>query len=304
MDVDLWIWGVFIGAVVLMLIIDLKLVMREPHRINTREAAIYSAVWISIGLAFTAVIACWQGRHEALEYLTGYLIEKSLSIDNVFLWAVLFTYFKVPPKFQHKVLFWGIFGALVMRAIFIFAGIALLEKFHFIIYFFGALLLFTAYKLFTNGNLAENPGQNKVLSIVKKILPHTKNYHGEKFAVKIKGKWAATPLLVVLIIIELTDVMFAVDSIPAILAVTTDQFIVFSSNALAILGLRALYFLIADLKDRFIFLDKGLGVILAYVGIKFILSDWIEIPVWTSLVVITVVLTTTILLSLLKSKSD
>ncbi|GAA4322534.1 TerC family protein [Christiangramia aestuarii] len=272
--------------------------MRNPHKINTREAAWYSAGWISLGLAFTGVVAWWQGTDAAGEYITGYLIEKSLSMDNVFLWAVIFTYFKVPQKYQHEVLFWGIFGALVLRVIFIIGGIALIENVDWIVYIFGAFLLFTAYKIFKSDMADTNPEENRIFRWAKKVIPQTDHYKEDKFFVKENGKRLATPLFVVLIIVELTDVIFALDSIPAILAVTTDKFIVISSNAFAILGLRALCFLLADMKDRFIYLNEGLGIILAFVGIKFLLSEHFEIPIWISLVFISLVLTGAILLSL------
>ncbi len=238
-----------------------------------------------------------------MEYITGYLIEKSLSLDNVFLWAVLFTYFKVPGKYQHRVLFWGIFGALVLRAGFIFGGIALMKKFDWIIYIFGAILLYTATRLFTSDEAGEDPENNKILLMVNRFLPQTKTYHKDHFFVKENGRRLATPLFTVLIIIEFTDILFAVDSIPAVLSVTQKQFIVFSSNALAILGLRALYFLLADMKNRFRYLNKGLAIILAFVGLKFIISNWVEIPIWASLGFIAVVVTRAILLSL-KAKDE
>ena len=297
-EIDTWIWVTFAAFIFVLLIVDLKLVMRNPHKINTREAAWYSAGWISIGLAFTGIVAWWQGIGPAGEYITGYLIEKSLSMDNVFLWAVLFSYFKVPQEFQHKVLFWGIFGALVLRVIFIIGGIALIENIDWIIYVFGAFLLFTAYKIFKSDMAETNPDNNRIFRWVKKVIPQTKGYREDKFFVRENGKKLATPLLVVLVIVELTDIIFAIDSIPAILAVTQDKFIVISSNAFAILGLRALYFLLADMKDRFIYLNEGLAIILAFVGIKFLISEQFEIPIWISLVFITAVLTGSILLSL------
>jgi len=297
-EIDTWIWIAFAAFIVILLIVDLKLVMRNPHKINTKEAAWYSAGWISLGVAFTGVIAWWQGTGPAGEYITGYLIEKSLSMDNVFLWAVLFSYFKVPSEFQHKVLFWGIFGALVLRVAFILGGIALIEKFHWIIYIFGAFLLFTAYKIFKSKTAGTDPENNRIFKWAKKIIPQTKTYQEDKFFVIENGKRLATPLFVVLVIVELTDIIFALDSIPAILAVTRDKFIVISSNAFAILGLRALYFLLADMKDRFVFLNEGLAIILAFVGIKFMVSEQIEIPIWISLVFIAIVLSGSILLSL------
>ncbi len=225
-------------------------------------------------------------------------------MDNVFLWAVLFTYFKVPSKYQHEVLFWGIFGALMMRAGFIFAGIALLQSLNWIIYIFGVLLLFTAWRIYHSGPEETDPEKNSIFRFVHKILPQTQTYREDRFFVKEQGKTLATPLLTVLVIIELSDILFAVDSIPAILAITLNQFIAFSSNAFAILGLRALYFLLADLKDRFVYLEKGLAVILSFVGIKFLISNWLEIPTWTSLVFILIVLGLTIMISLRATKHN
>lgn len=297
-EIDSWIWIAFAAFIVVLLIVDLKLVMRNPHKIKTKEAAWYSAGWISLGVAFTGVIAWWQGAGAAGEYITGYLIEKSLSMDNVFLWAILFTYFKVPKEYQHKVLFWGIFGALVLRVVFILGGIALIENVHWIIYVFGTFLLFTAYRIFKSNIADTNPEDNRIFKWVQKVIPQTDTYKEDKFFVKENGKRLATPLLVVLVIIELTDIIFALDSIPAILAVTRDKFIIISSNAFAILGLRALYFLLADMKDRFVFLNEGLAIILAFVGVKFLLSNVWEIPIWISLVFIALVLTGSILLSL------
>jgi tellurite resistance protein TerC len=297
----LWVWGGFFALIAVLLLIDLKVVMREPHEVSTREAAIYSAVWIALGVAFTGVIWVWMGGSAAQEYITGYLIEKSLSVDNVFVWAVLFTFFAVPKKYQHGVLFWGIFGAVVFRLAFIFAGVALLNSLSWIVYVFGAFLLYTGYKLFTSDDVEIDPENNPVLVRIRQWLPATKDYRGDKFFVVENGKRMVTPLLTVLISIEFTDILFAVDSIPAILAITKDQFIVFSSNAFAILGLRALYFLLAGIKDKFIYLDKGLGIILGFVGLKFIVEgvagDSFHIPTWTSLVVITVVLGITFWLS-------
>ncbi|HSK91503.1 MAG TPA: TerC family protein [Euzebyales bacterium] len=290
----LWAWVAFIAFIAALLLIDLKVVMRESHVISTREAAIYSAVWIALGVAFTGVVWWWLGGVAAQEYITGYLIEKSLSVDNVFVWAVLFSFFAVPAKYQHRVLFWGIFGAIVFRLIFIFAGVALLEALHWIVYVFGAFLLYTAYKLFDAEGVEVHPDSNPVLIRIRRWLPQTENYHGERFFVRQDGRMMVTPMLTVLISIEFTDILFAVDSIPAILAITRDQFLVFSSNAFAILGLRALYFLFAGLQDRFVYLNKGLGVILGFVGIKFIVEGFgVHIPTFASLGFIAIVLTIT-----------
>lgn len=296
--VSVGIWLGFIGFLIILLLVDLKLVMRKPHLISTKEAAWYSVGWISLGVLFTGVIWLWHGGDAASQYITGYLIEKSLSIDNVFLWAMLFSYFAVPPKFQHRVLFWGIFGALVLRAAFIFGGIALLESIHWIVYVFGAILLFTAYRFYTHKEDQADVGNNAMLRWVRKIIPQTDDYRGEHFFVKEQGKRLATPLFIVLVTIELSDILFAVDSVPAILAVTQNEFLVFSSNAFAILGLRALYFLLADMQGRFPYLNRGLAIILGFVGMKFIISGWYEIPTVASLAVIAVVMTATILLSL------
>ena len=295
----LWAWIAFISFIAVLLLIDLKVVMREEHEIQTREAAIYSAVWIALGVAFTGLIWWWLGGTAAQEYITGYLIEKSLSVDNVFVWAVLFNFFAVPPKYQHRVLFWGIFGAIVFRLAFIFAGVALLESLSWIVYVFGAFLLYTAYKLFTNEGIEVDPEHNPVLVRIRGWLPQTEGYHGEHFFVRENGRRMVTPMLTVLISIEFTDILFAVDSIPAILAITRDEFLVFSSNAFAILGLRALYFLFAGIQDRFVYLDKGLGIILGFVGLKFIGEGLgLHIPTLASLGFIAVVLALTFWLSL------
>ncbi|MGY8914288.1 MAG: TerC family protein [Flavobacteriales bacterium] len=299
-DVEIagWIWIALAAFIFLLLIVDLKLVMKNPHKINTKEAAWYSAAWISLGVAFTGVIYFWMGAKPAGEYITGYLIEKSLSMDNVFLWAVLFSYFKVRKEYQHKVLFWGIFGALFLRVVFILGGIALIDKFHWIIYVFGAFLLYTAYKMFKSDTGETDPENNKIFKWAQKVIPQTDGYREDQFFAVENGKRLATPLLVVLVIVEFTDIIFALDSIPAILGVTRDKFIVISSNAFAVLGLRALYFLLADMKDRFIYLNEGLAIILAFVGIKFLISELLEIPIWISLVFIAVILAGAIFLSL------
>ncbi len=294
-----WVWVAFLAFVAVLLLIDLKVVMREEHEISTREAAIYSAVWITLGVAFGGFVWIWEGGEPALQYITGYLIEKSLSIDNVFVWAVMFQFFAVPPKYQHRVLFWGIFGALVFRAVFIFAGTALLSNFEWIVYVFGAFLLYTAWRIARSDDIEVDPENNPVLRRVRQVLPQTEDYREQKFFVKENGKRMVTPLLTVLISIEFTDILFAVDSVPAILAITQEEFLVFSSNAFAILGLRALYFLLAGMQDRFIYLNKGLGIILGFVGVKFIAEGLgLHIPIFASLGFIAVVLTLTIWLSL------
>jgi tellurite resistance protein TerC len=304
-EVAPWIWVAFLAFVTLLLVADLLIVHRKPHAPTTKEAAIESAVWISIGVAFTGVIFAWHGGQAATEYISGYLIEKSLSVDNVFVWALIMSYFAVPREFQFRVLFWGIFGALVLRFIFIFAGVALLERFEWMLFVFGAFLLITAARMLRHSDDDEvHPEHNPVLRLVRKVIPSTSEYNGQHLFVRHHKKLLATPLFAVLIVVETSDVVFAVDSIPAILAVSREQFIVFSSNAFAILGLRALYFLLADLREKFSLLQQGLAVILAFVGIKMIVAEWYHIPTALSLGVIAVVLGVAIWLSIRKDARE
>jgi tellurite resistance protein TerC len=298
LDVEVWHWTVLLVLIVVLLLVDLLVVHREAHEVKTREAAIESAVWISCGLAFSFVVLWWFGGAATGEYVSGYLIEKSLSIDNVFVWALIMGYFKVPGKYQHRVLFWGIFGALVMRAIFIFAGVALIEKFEWVLYVFGAFLLYTAAKLVFSDKDHVDPANSKFLKLVNRVVPSTDQLDGQKLFTRINGRRLATPLFAVLLLVEATDVLFAVDSVPAVLAVSREQFIVFASNAFAILGLRALYFLLADMKSRFAYLQEGLAIILAFVGVKMIIHEWYHIPTWLSLTVIAIVLAASIGFSL------
>lgn len=295
--VPLWVWITVFGVISGLLILDLLLVHRTAHVITLREASIESAVWIFLGLSFTLVILWWQGGLAAGEYLAGYLIEKSLSVDNVFVWAVIMSYFRVPPQYQFRVLFWGVFGALVLRGIFIFAGVALLERFDWLLYVFGAFLLYTAWKISRHQEAEVHPENNPFFRLVRRVVPSTTEYDGQRLFTKKSGRRLATPLFAVLILVETTDVVFAVDSIPAILAVSREPFIVFTSNAFAILGLRALYFALAGAAQRIRYLDTGLGVILAFVGVKMLISDFYHLPTFISLGVIAVVLTVTIVLS-------
>ncbi|MFZ4515151.1 MAG: TerC family protein [Acidimicrobiia bacterium] len=299
-DVPIWLWGAFIAGIVVMLLLDLFVLHRDAHDISIKEAAITSAVWIAIGIGFTGVVYFLldPGGTAATQYLTGYIIEKSLSVDNVFVWAVIFGYFAVPGKYQHRVLFWGIFGALVMRAIFIFAGAELLERFSWMLFVFGGLLIFTAWKVAFHNNEEIHPEKNLVLRLVRRIVPVAAEYDGQKLFTRRNAKLLATPLFVVLVLIEATDLVFAVDSVPAILAVSRDRFIVFSSNALAILGLRALYFLLEGVRGRLVHLNKGLGVILFYVGVKMIASNWYHVDPFISLAIIAAILTVTVVASL------
>ena len=290
MHVDPWMWGAFVGFILAMLAVDLLILHRDAHEVSMREAGIWSAVWIGLALAFGALIWAVWGPEAGGQYLAGYLIEKSLSVDNIFVFALIFGYFAVPARYQHRVLFWGVLGALVFRAIFIAAGATLLEQFHWMIYVFGAFLVFTAVRMATARTEHTDPGKNPVLRLMRRTIPMTETYAGPRFALREAGRWVATPLLAVLVVVETTDIVFAVDSIPAIFAVTDDTFLVFTSNAFAILGLRALYFLLAGLIDRFRYLKMGLAVVLGFVGAKMLLTDVVHIPIWISLVAIACIL--------------
>jgi tellurite resistance protein TerC len=302
-DAPLWLWGAFLAGVVAMLLVDLFVLNRNAHEISLREAGITSAVWISIGVAFTLVVWAVLGGTAANQYLAGFIIEKSLSVDNVFVWAVIFNYFAIPLKYQHRVLFWGIFGAIALRAVFIFAGVALIETFSWVLYLFGAILVYTALKVAFGGDHEIHPENNPALKLVRRIMPVSSEYDGQKMFTVADGVRLATPLFVVLVLIEASDVVFAVDSVPAILAISRDQFVVLSSNIMAILGLRALYFLLAGAKDRLVYLNKGLGAILLFVGVKMLISEWYHIPTLVSLGVIAVVLTITIVASVLSTRA-
>ncbi|MBW3642255.1 MAG: TerC family protein [Actinobacteria bacterium] len=299
-----WQWGAFLALVAGLLLVDVLLVHRTAHVVSLKEAAIESAVWITIGTSFALVVLFWQGGQASGEYLAGYLIEKSLSVDNVFVWAVIFSYFRVPAQYQFRVLFWGIFGALVLRAVFIFAGVALIERFDFVLYVFGALLLYSAFKIARHQEAEVHPDKSLVLRAMRRVVPSTDEYDGQKIFTRFDGRRLATPLFAVLVLIETTDVVFAVDSIPAILAVSREPFIVFSSNAFAILGLRALYFCLSGMAGRFRYLNLGLGVILAFVGIKMLVTEVYHFPTWASLLVISVVLTVAIVASLRADKRE
>ena len=304
MVIDSFIWVCFIGFVLFMLVLDLGVFHRKSHEIKIKEALIWSAVWISLALIFNYGIYVFLGKEKAIEFLTGYIVEKSLSVDNLFVFIMLFTYFKVDVKHQHKVLFWGILGALVMRAIFIFAGVALINKFHWIIYIFGALLIFTGIKMLFHKEENIDPDRNPLVKLFKKIFPVTEKEHGDKFFVRLNGRTVATPLFIVLLMVEFTDLIFAVDSIPAILAITNDTFIIFSSNVFAILGLRALYFSLAGITKYFYYLKYGLSAILVFVGIKMTIVDFYKVPIVSSLLVISGILIISVVVSVLRPKNN
>jgi len=298
MDTPILFWILFNAFVLLMLALDLGVFHRKAHEVSVKEALTWTFVWIFLAMVFNTIIYYWKGQQSALEFFTGYLVEKALSIDNIFVFIMIFGYFQIPSKYQHKVLFWGILGALIMRVIFIFAGVALIEKFHFTIYLFGALLIYTGYKMFYHNNATIEPDKNPVIKVFKKFMPVTPQLQDDNFFVKLNGKRFATPLFLVLILIETTDLIFAVDSIPAILAITQDQFIVYTSNVFAILGLRSLYFALAGVVHRFWLLSYGLAVVLVFVGLKMLLIDVYKIPIEWSLVFIATLITGSIILSL------
>lgn len=293
-----WEWVLFNVFVVAMLVLDLTVFHRKSHVIQVKEALLWSAFWISLALIFNVGVYFVHGPVKAMQFLTGYLLEESLSVDNLFVILLIFTYFKVPALYQHNVLFWGILGAQIMRAIFIFSGVALLHHFHWIIYVFGVFLIYTAFKLIFEKEKEVDPEKNVMLKLFRRVMPVTNTYHENKFFVRQNNKLYATPLFVVLLVVETTDLIFAVDSIPAILAITTDTFIVYTSNIFAILGLRALYFALAGLMGMFRYLHYGLGAILAFVGVKMLIADFYKIPIGIALGFIVGTLALTIFVSL------
>jgi tellurite resistance protein TerC len=300
---DLVIWGVLGVLIVSMLLLDLFVFHRDAHEVSMREAATWSAVWIGLGLGFGVFVWAMLGAQAGGEYFAGYAIEKSLSMDNVFVFAMIFGYFAVPAKYQHRVLFWGVVGAIVFRAIFIAAGATLLESFHFLIYAFGLLLLLTGVRMWRSKSHGVDPERNPLLRLTRRFVPMTSEYHGQRFFTRHAGKLLATPLFAVLVVVESSDILFAIDSIPAIFAITTDPFIVFSSNAFAILGLRSLYFLLAGLIGRFVYLKQGLAALLVFAGAKILVSEFWKMPVALSLAVIVGIITVAIVASWLATRS-
>ena len=292
-------WVGFTVFVLAMLALDLGVFHRKAHGVRFREALAWSTVWVGLALAFNLLVYHWFGAQRGLEFLTGYLIEKVLSVDNIFVFVVIFSFFAVPAAYQHRVLFWGILGALVMRAVFILAGAALLQRFHWIVYAFGGFLVITGVKLLLHRGDEIHPERNPVYRLFRRLVPAVSDYRGARFTVVENGKRYATPLLAVLVVVEATDVVFAVDSIPAIFAVTTDPFIVYTSNIFAILGLRALYFLLAGVMDKFHYLKVGLALVLCFVGVKMLLVDFYKIPIAASLAAVATLLAGSVAASLL-----
>ncbi len=304
MDASLWLWLAVLGGIVAMLAVDL-IAHRRAHVIGVREAAAWSAVWVAIGVAFGAWIWWRYGADLGQQYFAGYLIEKSLAVDNVFVWAIIFTFFAVPREYQHRVLFLGVLGALVFRGLFIAGGSVLIASFGWILYLFAAFLLWTGIRMIRQRNEHLDPEKSRALRLFRRYVPMTDAYHGQRFLVRRNGIVMATPLLAVLVLVEVTDIVFAVDSVPAIFAVTDEPFLVFTANAFAILGLRAVYFLLADLIHRFVHLKVGLALVLVWVGIKMLLKvDVFYIPTTVSLAVITVLIGGSIVLSLRSTRGE
>ena len=297
-------WGGFLAFVLAMLALDLGVFHRKAHEVSIKEAATWSGVWVALALLFNAGLFVFSGQQAALEFTTGYLIEKALSIDNIFVFVVIFAYFGIPAKFQHRVLFWGILGALVLRAIFVVLGGAFLQQFHWAIYVFGAILIATGIKLLLQRTDQSDPGRNPVVRLVKRFLPVKQDTNCERFFVRENGVLMATPLFLALLAVEFTDVVFAIDSIPAIYAITSDPFLVFTSNIFAILGLRSLYFLLAGIVDKFRYLKVGLACVLLFVGAKMTMVDFYKVPTGASLAVIALLLGGSILASLWRSRRD
>ena len=303
MEIGFYAWLGFVVFLVIMLALDLGIFNKSSHEIHYKEALLFSGIWISLAILFNVGVFHFLGKEKGLEFLTGYLLEYSLSVDNIFVFILLLSYFNVPKKYQHKVLFWGIIGAIIMRAFLIIIGATLIIKFHWIIFIFGAFLVISGVKMAFSDNDKKEPEKNIIVKIFKKIFPVSDRYEKDKFFVRHKAGLLATPLFIVLIIIETSDLVFAFDSIPAILAITQDTFIVFTSNAFAILGLRSLYFALSGIMDKFRFLKYGLSLILVFIGVKMLISGVYEINIITSLLVIVLVLTVSILFSIYKKKN-
>lgn len=298
MVVDLWVWPAFITLILFFLALDLVVFQREAHEISISEAFVWSLVWTAVGVAFAGVILLWHGQTAAGEYIAGYVIERSLSVDNIFVFALILTYFSVPDAYQPRILIWGVLGAIFFRLLFIGAGAGLLDAFHWMIYVFGGFLIFTGVRMALGKEMEVHPEENPALKVMRRVIPITSDYQGTRFFVRQAGVKMATPLLAVVITIATTDVIFAVDSIPAIFAVTDDAFIVFSSNAMAVLGMRVLYFLLAGAMHRFVYLKAGLSAVLVFVGVKMLTDDTYHISIWLSLGVIGAVLAVAIASSL------
>jgi tellurite resistance protein TerC len=295
-----WMWAGFTGLVLALLAVDLGVFHRKAHAVSLKEALAWSVVWVTLALLFGAGVFLHFGPERGLEFATGYVLEKALAVDNIFVFVILFGAFAVPLAYQHRVLFWGIVGALVLRGVFILAGAALLQRFHWVLYVFGAILLLTGIRLLFHRDEEPHPERNPLFRLFRRLVPSVPEYHGPRFAIKKDGRYYATPLLLVLVAIEASDVVFAVDSIPAIFAVTSDPFIVFTSNIFAILGLRSMYFLLAGVIERFAYVKVGLALVLAFVGVKMLIMDVYKIPIVVSLAAVAALLGGSIVFSMLR----
>lgn len=304
MSTSIWFWIAFHIGVFLALVVDLAQFKRRDRALSMRAATHRIVIWVVLSLLFNLLVWKFRGPDKALEFLTGYLIEYSLSVDNIFVFVLIFTYFRVPPMAQHRALVWGIVGALVMRGIMIWCGIALVQRFSFVLYFFGVFLLVSAFRMFLGKHEPQEFGETWVMRVCRRTFPITPEFYGEHFKAKVNGRWMLTPLALALIVIDVMDLIFAVDSIPAVFAITRDPFIVYTSNICAILGLRSLYFLLANLIDRFIYLKTGLALVLAFVGIKMIIVDFVHLPNSLSLAVIVLILAITIIVSMIATKKQ
>jgi tellurite resistance protein TerC len=299
-----WAWAAVVAFTLVLLALDLFVLHREAHEVSLREAGWLSAFYAGIGLAFGGLIWAWRGPEAGGEYLAGYLIEKSLSVDNIFVFALIFSYFAIPAKYQHRVLFWGIIGAIAFRALFIALGAVLLNNIDWIVYVFGAFLVYTGIRMARGHTTEVHPDRNPVIRLMRRFIPVSDELRGQRFLVREGGKWIATPLLAALVVVETMDIVFAIDSVPAIFAITDDVFIVFTANVFAILGLRAMYFLLAGTIPRFAYLQTGLALVLVFVGAKMFLTDVGKLPVWISLGVITTIIGTAVVASLWKARRD
>jgi tellurite resistance protein TerC len=301
-EVDLWVWAAFGAFVVLLLALDLFVLHRDAHEIETREAAVLTAIWVSISLAFGGLLWWWQGGTVAAQYLTGYVVEWSLSLDNVFVFALIFSYFAVPKELRYRVLFWGVVLAIALRGVFIVVGASLLETFAWVAYLFGLFLVVTGIKVARHTSIEIHPERNPALRLLRRLVPVTQDYRGTRLLVRENGRRAATPLFAAFVLVASFDLVFAVDSIPAILAITTEPFIVFAANAFALLGLRSLFFLVSGAMQRLPSLNVGLGLVLAFVGVKMLVAEWWKVPIWVSLPVILGLLGGTALVSFLRGR--
>ena len=299
---NLWLWVAFGVIIVTLLVLDLGVVNRKAHTITTRQAAIWTGVWITLALLFNLVVYYWKGPQSALEYLTGYVIEYSLSVDNLFVFVVIFTAFGVEKAYQHRVLFWGILGALILRGILITLGVVIIERFFWVAYIFGAFLIYTGFKIAFQKESEPHPEKNPILRLARKILPITKRNYLGKFMLRRSGKFVFTPLFLVLIVVETTDLVFALDSVPAIFGITHDPFVIYTSNVFAIMGLRSLYFLLAGAMGKFHFLRHALSVILVFIGVKMVIAHYFEVPIVISLAVVIGLLALAVVASLIRER--